>query len=64
MSQLQDGTVEAFVIASLSINGLDISSGNREAILDNVRSLAKAFALVRSFEAPDELNAAPIFQAQ
>lgn len=55
--------MEYFVCASLELHGLDLSVGDRDAILVNAKAIADAYAIVCSFLLPDELDTAPVFKA-
>lgn len=56
-------SMEYFVCASLELHGLDLSVGDRDAILVNAKAIADAYAIVCSFLLPDELDTAPVFKA-
>jgi hypothetical protein len=61
MNQLNAKALEDLLVASLSAHGLDLSHGDRDAILASLQGLAEAFTLLRAFPLPDELTSASVF---
>jgi Protein of unknown function (DUF4089) len=61
MNELNGKALDDLLIASLSVQGLDLSQGERDAILASLRGLADAFALLRAFPLPDEASSASVF---
>jgi hypothetical protein len=61
VNELNAKALEDLLIASLHVQGLDLSHGDRDAILASLQGLAEAFALLRTFALPDELASASIF---
>jgi len=56
-------SIELFADSALALQGLSLSMGNREAILESVRSLMQAAAQVAEFRLPDEAEPASFFRA-
>ena len=59
-----DGSLlENFVLASLGFHGLHLTAEDRDAVLENAKSIAAAHRLVCSFPLSEEVDAAPVFAA-
>lgn len=66
MTEQQDGKralAEALLGASCAAHNLDLSTANREAVINNVCALIDASGTVHAFPLPDEVEPANIFQA-
>lgn len=55
--------LQAFVACALRLQGLDLSLGDRDAILAAAAANAAAHALIESFPITDEMETAAIFEA-
>ena len=61
--RLDDAAAATFIEAAAALQGLAIRPDWREGVATHFKATAAAAALVLSWPLPDELDAAPVFEA-
>jgi Protein of unknown function (DUF4089) len=59
----EDEALDAYIEASLRLIGIEAAAEWRPAIKANLIATRKAAALVDEFPLPDDIDAAPVFEA-